>query len=505
MQANSLFEAFFHAVQHYGQRTQIIQDMNSPVESYQILLKKTLALGRLSSKISQEGEVLGVLMPNVTPTIALILGISAFGRIPAMLNYTAGPASVQDACTAANIQTVITSKAMIAKANLGSLITALSHLKIVYLEDLRTQFNWRDKIWLMGLALPFPQWVMKKSAPAETAVILFTSGSEGKPKAVLHSHNSILSNIKQINAVLDFNPSDQFIMVLPIFHAFGFTGTLLPVLNGISVYIFPSPLLYKQIPEEIDKKACTVLFATNTFLNHYAKYADPRQFNSLRYVIAGAEKLSDSVRHLYQEKYNIHILEGYGATECAPVLSVNTPNANKPGSVGRFVPDIAYRLKPVSGIDQGGVLQVKGPNMMQGYYYHHQPTMLCPPTDGWHDTGDIVHVDEDGFIFILGREKRFAKVAGEMVSLMVVEQIAQVASPDFEHAASTQTDAQRGETIVLFTTDAKLTREDLQTAAKKLGCAEIAIARKIMRIAEIPILSTGKTDYAQIKTLAELA
>jgi acyl-[acyl-carrier-protein]-phospholipid O-acyltransferase/long-chain-fatty-acid--[acyl-carrier-protein] ligase len=346
--------------------------------------------------------------------------------------------------------------------------------------------------------------VMKKCAPSKTAVILFTSGSESKPKAVLHSHSSILSNIQQINAVLDFNPSDRFIMVLPIFHAFGFTGTLLSVLNGISVYIFPSPLLYKQIPEEIDKKACTVLFATNTFLNHYAKYADRHQFKSLRYVIAGAEKLSDTVRHLYKEKYNIHILEGYGATECAPVLSVNTPSANKTGSVGRFVPDITYRLKPVSGIEQGGVLQVKGPNMMQGYYYHHQPSVLCPPTDGWYDTGDIVHVDEEGFIFILGREKRFAKVAGEMVSLMVVEQIAQAASPDFHHAASTQADTQRGETIVLFTTDAKLTREDLQTASKKLGCPEIAIARKIMWIAEIPILSTGKTDYAQIKTLAEL-
>lgn len=502
MQVNSLFEAFLQAVDSYGQRTKIIQDINSQAESYQTLLKKSLALGRMSRKISADGEVVGVLMPNITPTIALIFGLSAFGRIPAMLNYTAGVASVKDACTAANIQTVITSKAFIEKAGLATLIAGLTQLKIVYLEDLRAEFSWRDKLWLL-MALLFPHRAITKSSPTETAVILFTSGSEGKPKAVLHSHASILANIAQITAILDFNPRDQFIMVLPIFHAFGFTGSILPLLNGIAVYIFPSPLLYKVIPEEISKKACTVLFATSTFLNQYAKHADPHHFKSLRYVIAGAEKLTDAVRNLYQEKFNIRILEGYGVTECAPVLSANTLSANKVGSVGRFVPNMDYQLKPVAGIAQGGVLHVKGPNVMQGYYHYHAPAVLCPPDAGWHNTGDIVRVDEDGFIFILGREKRFAKVAGEMVSLAVVEEIAQAAAPDFQHAASTQADLQRGEAIVLFTTDIALTREALLLAAKKLGQPEIAIARKIKHIAEIPMLGTGKTDYAQLKTLAQ--
>lgn len=504
MQASNLFEALLNAIVQHGRSQTIVQDSTTKdEESYQSLLKKTLALGQLARKISQEGEVLGVLMPNVSNTIALVIGMSAFGRVPAMLNYTAGACGVKNACEAANIQTIVTAKAFIEKANLSTTLAALTHLNIVYLEDLRLQFNWRDKIWLMGYALPFPKLVMRKTSRNETAVILFTSGSEGKPKAVLHSHASILANIDQINMTLDFNPSDKFIMVLPIFHAFGFTGTLLPILNGISVYIYPSPLLYKAIPEAIYEKACTVLFATNTFLGHYAKHADPHHFKPLRYVIAGAEKLSDAVRHLYLVKFNIAVLEGYGVTECAPVLSANTPSANKSGSVGRFVPNVEYVLKPVSGITEGGVLHVKGPNIMQGYYDHDQPGVLRSPNGGWHDTGDIVQVDADGFIFILGRQKRFAKIAGEMISLEAVEAIANAAAPDFSHAATSEADLQRGETIVLFTTDPNLNRSQLQTAAKSLGHAEIAIPKQIYHLAELPILGTGKLDYVALKQMAE--
>lgn len=503
--SRTLFEAFLDAVDKFGGDYKLIEDLNEVEETYQNVLKKSLALGRIVTKVSSPHEVVGVLMPNITNTVALILGMSAFNRIPAMINYTAGTAGMQNACIAANTKTVITSRKFIETAKLEEVIADLKDLNILYLEDLRADFGVVDRAWLMGYALHYPRAVMEPSSPDEPAVVLFTSGSEGKPKGVVHSHKSILTNIAQIMAVLDFNPTDKFMMVLPIFHAFGFTGSMLPVLNGIKIHMFPSPLQYKVIPEIIYDRGCTVFFATSTFLANYAKYAHPYDFNKLRIVVAGAEKLNDEVRRIYTEKFGIRILEGYGATECAPVLSANTPMANLNGSVGQFIPGLEHKLESVPGIHAGGLLHVRGENVMKGYYLFDNPGVLNPPEDGWYNTGDIVEVDAQGFIHIKGRVKRFAKVAGEMVSLEVVEKIANTAAPEHQHAASTQTDAQRGENIILFTTDPALKREDLQIVAKNLGNPEIAIARKIVRIAELPLLGTGKTDYVTLKQMAENA
>lgn len=503
--SRTLFEAFLDTVDKFGRSTKIVEDLNGVEETYQELLKKSLALGRIACKVSASREVVGVLMPNVTNTLALILGMTAFNRIPAMLNYTAGTAGMQNACIAANVKTIITSRKFIEAAALEQVVAQFQGLNVVYLEDLRSQFGVRDRAWLMGYALHYPRAAMEETRPEDVAVILFTSGSEGKPKGVVHSHKSILANIAQIMAVLDFNPTDKFMMVLPMFHAFGFTGSLLPVLGGISIVIFPSPLQYKIIPEVIYDKGCTVLFATSTFLGNYAKFAHPYDFYKLRFVVAGAEKLNEEVRKTYHEKFGIRILEGYGTTECAPVLSANTPMANRHGSVGQLMPGIDYKLEPVPGIEQGGVFHVKGENVMMGYYKFDAPAQLEVPEDGWYNTGDVVEVDNEGFIFIKGRVKRFAKVAGEMVSLEVVEKIAHTAAPEHQHAATTQSDMQRGENIVLFTTDPALKREDLQIVAKNLGSPELAIARKIIRLDEIPLLGTGKTDYVVLKQMAEAA
>ena len=503
--SRTLFEAFLDAIDKFGGNYKLIEDMNETEESYQELLKKSLALGRLAAKVSAPKEAIGVLMPNITNTLALILGMTAFNRVPAMLNYTAGTAGMQNACTAANVKTIITSHKFIEVANLEEVVDHLQGLNIVYLEDLRKQFGVLDRAWLMGYALHYPRLAMEASTPEQPAVILFTSGSEGKPKGVVHSHKSILANISQIMAVLDFNPTDKFMMVLPIFHAFGFTGSMLPMLNGIKIHVFPSPLQYKVIPEVIYDRGCTVFFATSTFLSNYAKFAHPYDFYKLRIVIAGAEKLNDEVRKVYSEKFGIRILEGYGTTECAPVLSANTPMANLNGSVGQFAPGLKHRLEPVPGIESGGLLHVKGENVMLGYYMFDEPGVLKPPPDGWYNTGDIVEVDAEGFIHIKGRVKRFAKVAGEMVSLEVVEQIANTAAPECQHAASTQVCPQRGEAIILFTTDHKLKREDLQLVAKNLKLPDFAVARKIVKIEELPILGTGKTDYVTLKQMAEAA
>lgn len=503
--STTLFEAMLDAMDKYGAKTRIIEDMNQVEETYQEVLKRSLALGRIATKVSQRDEAVGVLMPNITNTLALLLGMTAFRRVPAMLNYTAGAEGMRNACIAANVRTIISSRKFIEAAKLEDTIAKMRDLNIVYLEDLRAQFGMLDRAWLMGYALHYPRAAMEPATENDTAVILFTSGSEGKPKGVVHNHKSIVANTHQILAMLDFNPTDKFMMALPLFHAFGFTGTLLPFLNGIPILLFPSPLQYKLIPEVIYEKGCTVFFSTSTFLGNYAKFAHPYDFYKLRVVFAGAEKLNEEVRKIYHEKFGIRILEGYGTTECAPVLAANTPMANRHGTVGQFFPGIEYRLQPVPGIDKGGLLYVKGDNIMQGYYLYDQPGVLVSPKDGWYETGDVVEVDTEGFIHIKGRVKRFAKVAGEMVSLEVVEKIAHTAAPEHQHAATTVADASRGENIVLFTTDARLKREDLQIVAKNLGSPEIAIARKLVVVEQIPVLGTGKTDYVTLKQMAEKA
>ncbi len=503
--SRTIFEAFLDAVDRYGSSYNLIEDLNETQETYQELLKKSLALGRIASKVTSPNETVAVLMPNITNTIALILGMNAFNRVPAMLNYTSGTAGMQNACIAANIKTVITSRKFIEAAALESIVANFKNLNVVYLEDLRADFGMLDRAWLMGYALHYPRAAMDIQRPEDPAVVLFTSGSEGKPKGVVHSHKSILANTAQITAVLDFNPTDKMMMVLPVFHSFGYTGSLLAILNGIRINIFPSPLQYKVIPELIYDRGSTIFFATSTFLANYAKFAHPYDFYKLRLVVAGAEKLNDEVRKTYQEKFGIRILEAYGATECAPGISINTPMANLNGSVGQLVPGLNHKLEKVPGIENGGLLYVKGENVMMGYYLYDAPGVLQPPVDGWYNTGDIVEIDKEGFLHIRGRVKRFAKVAGEMVSLEVVEQIANTAAPEKQHAASSVADAQRGESIILFTTDKKLKREDLQIVAKNLGLPELAVARKLIAIEAIPLLGTGKTDYVTLKQMAEAA
>ncbi|MGZ8258723.1 MAG: bifunctional acyl-ACP--phospholipid O-acyltransferase/long-chain-fatty-acid--ACP ligase [Methylotenera sp.] len=510
---NTLFTAFLDAISSHGRNTPLVEDMRQVEETYGDLLKKSLALGRLASKVSQPNENVGVLMPNVTNTVCLIFGLSAFARIPAMLNYTAGSAGIQNACTVAAINTIISSREFITAAKLEEVIAGLQAVKIVYLEDLRASFTLLDKAWLLGFALWLPRLAAAKNHPACPAVVLFTSGSEGKPKGVIHSHSSILANIAQIKSVIDFSMQDKFMMVLPLFHAFGFTtGAILPLVAGSRLLLYPSPLHYRVIPEVINDRGCTVLFGTSTFLGNYAKFANPYDFYKLRYVVSGAEKLHEEVRKTWTDKFGLRILEGYGATECAPVLAVNTPLAHKIGSVGTLLPGLEPKLSNVPGIDRGGLLSVRGPNVMLGYYLHDNPGVIQATADSlhstgerWYNTGDIVEIDSDGFVFIKGRVKRFAKVAGEMVSLETVENVANHASPQHQHAATTQINAQRGESIILYTTDRTLNRELLSMSAKSIGSPELAIARKINVVSELPMLGTGKTDYVSLKNMAESA
>lgn len=504
---DTLFGAFVGAAEDYGYGRRIVEDTKQIEYTYREVLTMALGLGKLLSRYSDENEGVGVLMPTAVPTLGLILGLNAFGRTPAMLNFTAGSDGLQSACTAARIRTVVTSRAFVEQAKLESKLEGLHGVTLLYLEELRAAMRLSDKLWLMGWGRWFPRTLMRSGDPKDAAVILFTSGSEGKPKGVVLSNDAILANIAQVRSIVDFSTEDKVLNALPIFHSFGLTaGTLLPVLGGIPLFLYPSPLHYRVIPEIAYDRSCTVLFGTNTFLGNYAKHAHPYDFYRLRYVVAGAEKLSESVREVWFEKFGIRIFEGYGATETAPVIAVNTPMAYRRGTVGQILPGIEHVLVPVPGIEQGGILHVRGDNVMSGYLKVDRPGYLEAPSsdvgEGWYDTGDIVTIDEEGFVRIAGRVKRFAKVAGEMVSLESVEKLALSTSPAYMHAVSTQPDPSRGETIVLFTTDAALGREALVNAARSGGYPEIAVPRKIVRIEAIPLLGTGKTDYVTLKSMA---
>jgi acyl-[acyl-carrier-protein]-phospholipid O-acyltransferase/long-chain-fatty-acid--[acyl-carrier-protein] ligase len=502
----TLFEALLDAAALHGRATRILEDTQRE-HSYGDLVKASLALGRLGAKVAGEGEIVGLLLPNLAVTAALLFGLGAMRRTPAMLNYTAGPDAIRSACIAAGIKTVISSRRFIEAARLGASIAALSTVRIVYLEDLRARFGLLDKLWLIGWALWRPRGVMRGRDPEETAVVLFTSGSEARPKGVALSHNALLANVAQMAAVIDFGPNDRFLASLPMYHAYALTAcVLLPLVSGTPLYLYTSPLHYHVIPELAYTRGCTYVFGTSTFLAHYARRAHPYDFHKVRVVVSGAERLNPEVARLWLEKFGLRIMEGYGATECAPVISLNTPLTYRPGTVGRLLPGIEHRLVALNGIARGGVLHVRGPNLMRGYYLYENPETLQPPASevgaGWYDTGDVVDVDEDGFVVIHGRVKRFAKIAGEMISLEAVERIACHASPGHQHAATLELVSQSGESTVLFTTDPRLDRVALQKAARELGAQDLAVARRVVHVAALPLLGSGKTDYVTLKALS---
>ena len=373
---------------------------------------------------------------------------------------------------------------------------------MLYLEDLRGEIGVgaRLRAWVRSFGGPRPANVERAHAPA---VVLFTSGSEGTPKGVVLSHRNLLANRHQLAAVVDINRRDVVLNALPVFHSFGLTGgVLLPLLNGVRTFLYPSPLHYRTVPELAYGINATILFGTDTFLAGYARVADNYDFYSVRYVFAGAERVKAETRRVWFEKFGIRILEGYGATETAPALAVNTPMHFKAGTVGRLLPGITHRLEPVAGIAEGGRLFVQGPNVMLGYLRAESPGVLQPPDGGWYDTGDIVELDAEGFVTIKGRAKRFAKVAGEMVPLGTVEDLAARVWPGVIHAVVAVPDAKRGEQLVLVTERRDAARAALAAAAREAGLPEIFVPRAIIPVAAVPILGSGKIDYAGVQGLA---
>ncbi|HEY9213003.1 MAG TPA: acyl-[ACP]--phospholipid O-acyltransferase, partial [Ancylobacter sp.] len=495
----TVYQAVEATAARLGHRRPIVEDPLGTLLTYRTLLLGTRVLGPKLAALTEPGETVGVLLPNAAGVAVVLLGLHRHGRVPAMLNYTAGAANLVLACKAAEIRTVIASKAFIEKARLEDEVAELEkHVRVVMTEDIRAGVGTLDKLrGLLTFGAPKPVH------PDQPAFVLFTSGSEGTPKGVVLSHRNLLANVAQVAARIDFSPADIIFNVLPVFHSFGLTGGLiLPIVSGTKTYLYPSPLHYRIIPELVYATNATAIFGTDTFLAGYARTANPYDFRSLRFVVAGAEPVKAETRRVWMEKFGHRILEGYGVTECSPVLAVNTPMFNRAGTVGRLMPGIQHRLEPVPGIEEGGLLQVSGPNIMLGYVRAEAPGVLELPPNGWHDTGDIVAIDDEGFVAIRGRAKRFAKIAGEMVSLAAVDTMVAVMRPDAEHVAVAVPDARRGERIILLTTATDLTRAAVQAHGKTMGVTELMIPAEILPMGALPLLGSGKVDFMAARRLA---
>jgi acyl-[acyl-carrier-protein]-phospholipid O-acyltransferase/long-chain-fatty-acid--[acyl-carrier-protein] ligase len=449
----------------------------------------------------------GVLLPNVNATPVVLLSLWANRRVPAVLNFSTGTATMLTCAELAGLKTVVTSKAFLERAKLNVGPLAKAGIEFLFLEDVRQTISGGRKL-LAALRARFGAQSALETVQfrdADTAVVLFTSGSEGVPKGVELTHANLLANIRQMLAVIDLQDADRLFNALPMFHSFGLTvGTLLPLVRGIFVFFYPSPLHYRIVPVATYDRNCTVLLGTNTFLNGYARKAHPYDFRSLRFLFAGAEKVQEATAEQWARRFGVRILEGYGATECSPVITVNTPMEPRFGSTGRFMPGMEHRLESVEGVAEGGRLLVRGPNVMKGYL-NADAHAKFKALNGWYDTGDIARVDDEGYVHLLGRLKRFAKVSGEMVSLTAVEDALAGAFPHYglrcQVAVISRPDEDRGETLVAVTNEPRLGLDELRAVIKAKGMTNLCVPRDVRVVREIPKLGTGKVNHRELEKL----
>ena len=500
----TIFDALIAARARYGDK-EILEDQDRKPLTYTGLIRAAFVLGRKIAGFTEPGERVAILLPSSMGVVVTFYGLHAYGRVPVMLNFTSGELNLKAAIKASGVTRILSARRFITQARLDALMDELAKVaEIVWLDDLRKTVGLQDKLFGLMAGL-MPKRFRAKLEPTDAGVVLFTSGSFGAPKGVVLSHANLVSNVRQVATHIALDPDWVMFNPLPTFHCFGLTGgMLLPLLCGMKAFQYPSPLHAKQIVELLPQVKASILFATDTFLNQYARVAGPDDFATLQFVVAGAERVRDETHHLFNTRFGgLKLLEGYGATEAAPVVAVNHPDRNRPGTVGQMMPGMEWRIESVPGIAEGGRLYLRGPNVMKGYLSPDDPEVIEPLAGGWHDTGDIVAIDADGYVAILGRVKRFAKIGGEMVSLTAVEGLASAVWPEARHAVIAVPDSRKGEKLVLVTDRKDADSSRLAQWAREHGAPELAVPKKILRVAEVPVLGTGKTDYVAIQKMVE--
>ncbi len=490
----------------------IFEDVSFTELTYRRLMVGTDVLAGEFRKRIAGGTTVGVLLPNVNGTPVTLLSLWAIGCVPAILNFSTGIPTMLQCARLAGLRHVITSHLFVQKAKLDLAPFLDAGIELIFLEDVRAGISGLSKFGKLlkhtlacgsGLKVQASRTDSPSPPTSPTAVILFTSGSEGVPKGVELTHANLLANMRQLLGVLDVTDHERFFSAMPLFHSFGLmAGLVVPLTNGFYTFLYPSPLHYRVVPAAVYDKACTVMLGTNTFLNGYARRANPYDFNSVKFLVAGAEKIQDATVQTWAKKFGVRILEGYGATECSPAITINSRLEPKSGSVGRFLPGMEWKLEPIEGVAEGGKLFVRGPNVMRGYL-NPDANAKFQSLGGWYDTGDMVKVDEEGFVHILGRLKRFAKISGEMVSLTAVEDALAGAFPHLglkcEIAVIAVPDEDKGEKLIAVTDQPKLSLEDIRGVIRGKGMTNLCVPREVMVVREIPKLGTGKVNHRELQ------
>lgn len=496
-------------------------DGKTPKLSFLDTLIKTVFLARRLRPLWADQKMVGILLPPSIPGALVNWAALLLGKVPINLNYTTSNEALASCAKQCELKTVVTSKAFLEKVPLTP------PGQIIYAEDLAEKPGLGEKIAALLSAKLFParllEWFLGVKKPAtldDTATIIFSSGSTGEPKGVILSHFNLASNAEQIEQVFHLHDGDRILGILPFFHSFGFTGTLcLPALTGIGVVFHVSPLDAQAIGALISKYKVTMLLSTPTFLNSYARRCPPEAFGSLRIVMAGAEKLPERIAQGFEDHFGIRPLEGYGCTECSPVVAVNTYDFRaayfrqvgaKRGTIGHPLPGVGVRVVDVdtgeaAGVGKPGLLFVRGPNVMVGYLNRPEKTAEVLK-DGWYNTGDIAAVDEDGFLRITDRLSRFSKIGGEMVPhIKVEEKLHELLQADGQVLAVTAIpDEKKGERLAVVHT---LNEEKLKECLEKMAKSDLPALWKprpdqFLFVEKLPYLGTGKLDLRKLREVA---